>query len=321
MRSGSSLYQANATTSTVLAGLISLTSPITSRFIPHALLLCDRLVSATAPSVLSDADELVVAVGDEFAGYTAAHIRALRSDSATLRKTTLQLCRSIKCDAGVTRPVAQSKIRVEKSAAFSAFLCTLVEVRNKLRTHLCDTAEHDAHNRENHEKVLAREQKAVYERVALESQLKVESRERRRQVSRAEEAESRIREELGVIFKSEAAGDNSMETNTFGLCEEELTALLRTLQVQLSNTRNRQDDMEAVLQKKVSDNEKKLASNLADYDDEVGSIEATLREETGLFKELNKNLDYFASGYESMRRERESEEEARKDIEQPRLAG
>ena len=41
---------------------------------------------------------------------------------------------------------------------------------------MLDTAEHDANRVENHKRVLVREQKAGKERVALESQLKVESR-------------------------------------------------------------------------------------------------------------------------------------------------
>ena len=63
-----------------------------------------------------------------------------------------------------------------------------------------------------------------------------------------------------------------METSSFDHHQEELVTLLRTLQVQLSNMQDTYDDTEAALQKKVSDNEKKLASNLGDYDDEVGSI-------------------------------------------------
>ena len=261
------------------------------------------------------ADQLVLLVGEEFARYTTAHIKALRSDSTTLRKTTLELCRGIKRDAGVTRRVKQIKIHAETetSAAFTAFLCTLIEVRNKLSSHMLDTAEHDANRVENHKRVLVREQKAGKERVALESQLKVESRERQRQASRTEVAESRIQDELDVIldntaarakqFKSEATRDDSMETSSFDHHQEELVSLLRTLQVQLSNMQDTYDDTEAALQKKVSDNEKKLASNLGDYDDEVGSIEATLREESSLLKDMKKKVDDLASGCETMRRE------------------
>jgi|AntAceMinimDraft_11_1070367.scaffolds.fasta_scaffold94161_1 hypothetical protein len=79
------------------------------------------------------------------------------------------------------------------------------DVRRKLNRRLHTTVEEETSVKENFEQVLSREKKAGKERLALENQLKVESRERRRQVSHTEEAETRIRDELAAIMNDSAA--------------------------------------------------------------------------------------------------------------------
>ena len=106
----SGFCQAHAAAITVVATLLSLLfSSCHACFVPsptsisHPFLPHFRLLSALSPIHIIQADQLVLLVGEEFARYTTAHMKALRSDSTTLRKTTLELCRGIKRDAGVTR--------------------------------------------------------------------------------------------------------------------------------------------------------------------------------------------------------------------------
>jgi predicted nucleic acid-binding Zn-ribbon protein len=51
--------------------------------------------------------------------------------------------------------------------------------------------------------------------------------------------------------------------------------------VQLADIQKEHKEEEAALRKKVSDNEKKLAGNLSEYDSEMGGIEKQLQEEKG----------------------------------------
>jgi hypothetical protein len=93
--------------------------------------------------------------------------------------------------------------------------------------------------------VLAREKRAGKERLALENQLKVESRERRRQVSHTEEAETRIRDEFTAIMKDSDAHTDMLRAEAREKCAAEdavyqeleiaLAAQLAQLQVQLAD--------------------------------------------------------------------------------------
>lgn len=277
------------------------------------------------PSVLDHADDLVDVFGEEFAGAMAAHQNAY-SDPVTLKDTTLRLCRAVKHDPNIVPRLEQLSASSGVSPAFAGFLQTMENARNKLSRRLRTTVEEETSVKENFQQVLAREKKAGKERLALENQLKVESRERRRQVSHAEEAETRIREELATIMNNSAAHAENLRVDATEKSVEEnamfeerkgaLTAQLAKLQAQLADIQKEHKEEEAAMRKKMSDNEKKLAGNLADYDAEMGVIEKQLQEEKGLYDAAKKQLTEYETHYNALRKEKEEAEAIKREREE-----
>lgn len=274
------------------------------------------------------ARDLVDVFGEEFAGAMAAHARA-RGDPAELQQTTLRLCRAAKRDPEIASRLEQlaggggSEFG---SGAFSEFLGTVSDVRNKLSKRLHTTVEEETSVKKNFEQVLAREKKAGKERLALENQLKVESRERRRQVSHTAEAEARIRDELTAVMndgaahtevlQAEAAERSAAEDAMFQERETALSAQLAQLRKQLGDVQKEHKEEEAALRKKVADNEKKLSGHLAEYDAEMGAIEKQLTEERGLDDVAKKQLTEYETHYNALRKEKEEAEAIKREKEE-----
>ena len=144
-------------------------------------------MSLLTPSVLGHAADLVDVFGEEFAGAMVAYAHAgEQGDPVELKKTTLRLCRAAKAYPEIASRLEQLSAGSGASAAFTEFLSTMGDVRGKLSRRLHTTVEEETSVKDNFEQVLAREKKAGKERLALENQLKVESRERRRQKSHTE---------------------------------------------------------------------------------------------------------------------------------------
>ena len=80
------------------------------------------------------------------------------------------------------------------------------------------------------------------------------------------------------------------------------------LQDQLSKTETSHSQAEMLLRKKVSDNEKKLASNTGDYDDEVGVIQQTLTEEKCMFDDAREKRIIYELGYNDLCEEKHAEQ-------------
>ena len=275
---------------------------------------------------MSHASELADVFGDEFAQAMMDHAAAL-DDPVELKKTTLQLCRAAKNNPDVAP-------RLEHLAgggggsgtAFAHFLATMGDVRGKLSRRLHTTVEEETSVKNNFEQVLAREKKAGKERLALENQLKVESRERRRQVSHTEEAEARIRDEIATITNDSAAHADELkaaadekraaEDEMFMEREVALSAQLTQLQQQLADVQKEHSEEEAALRKKMSDNEKKLSGNLADYDQEMGELEKQLTEERGLYDTAKKQLTEYETHYNALRKEKEEAEALKREKEE-----
>jgi len=270
------------------------------------------------PSMLAHAAELADVFGADFAGALAAYNEAAHGDPAVVKKTTLQLCRAVKYNPGMLPRLELLSSGSGVTSPFTEFLRTMGDVRGKLSRRLHTTLEEENSVKENFEHVLAREKNAGKERLALENQLKVESRESRRQVSRTEEAETRIRDELATIInnstahteklRAEAGKKSSSEDAIFQELEVALAAQLAQLQVKLGESQKKHKEEEAALRKKVSDNEKKLAGNLGEYDTEMGGDEKQLQEEKLLYDAAKEQLTEYEKHYNALRKEKEEAE-------------
>ena len=94
--------------------------------------------------------------------------------------------------------------------------------------------------------------------------------------------------------------DASSTSYTIVANQQQYQELTQKLQDQLSKTETTHSQAEIMLRKKVSDNEKKLASNTGDYDDEVGVIQQTLTEESCIFEDTREKRIMYELGYNDL---------------------
>ena len=66
----------------------------------------------------------------------------------------------------------------------------------------------------------------------------------------------------------------------------------------------------------MSDNEKKLAGNLGEYDAEMGGIEKQLQEEKGLYDEAKKQLMEYETHFNALRKEKEEAQAIQREREE-----
>lgn len=231
-------------------------------------------------------------------------------DGAALKMSTLHHCRALKRNPSLEAHTDLLSTGAGKPHAVDDFVRALGTVIERFRARLHTTAEQEAHLIEHTERVLETEKAAGKEELALENQLIVESRERERQRLHTEDAESKIKAELAVIADNTAQRAERLRLQTtahdqetdksFHQRQNQLVSLLKKLQDQLSKTETTHSQAEIMLRKKVSDNEKKLASNTGDYDDEVGVIQQTLTEESCIFEDTREKRMMYELGYNDL---------------------
>ena len=300
------------------------------------------MLKVVTPEVLSEADSLGGVVGDDVASRLVQHRAALEAADGNvaddvLCDSAMALYRALRDSDGAVEalaarsqappPVAQAPpASVEESiaavqradteaSAMDGVLTYFAQLKAIVQRKLATTVEEEASMRAHFEEVRHREEKAGKEREALEQQLRLERKEREKQLAQANEREARAEYELEALRTStdhrmkvlheEATRQRESDKASF---EEREAALLKEVEMltkELEELSKSNRDEEAVLRKRKNKAEQEVATWIELYDKDMGSREKAYQEERAVYEEVQKSLKEYKEHYEQLRLEAE----------------
>ena len=231
-----------------------------------------------------------------------------------LWNSTIALCRELESD-----PQAGARLRglhVKRNEPIVALLETLEQFLASLQKRLSTTVEDEMSYDRYYREVCNREEKANTERSSLEQQLKLERRERVKQLSGLQEMVTRSRADYTRIkmetksndhrLKSEADKVRAEDAEAFAAKHEQLGADLDSLRKQLVEVQAENREEELLLRKKTMKAEGEVRNWLAEYDKDMSFKQKTLKEEELQYNEVRKQLEQYERHYMALRAEAEA---------------
>lgn len=231
-----------------------------------------------------------------------------------LWNSTIALCRELESD-----PQAGARLRglhVKRNEPIVALLETLEQFLASLQKQLSTTVEDEMSYDRYYREVCNREEKANTERSSLEQQLKLERRERVKQLSGLQEMVTRSRADYTRIkmetksndhrLKSEADKVRAEDAEAFAAKHEQLGADLDSLRKQLVEVQAENREEELLLRKKTMKAEGEVRNWLAEYDKDMSFKQKTLKEEELQYNEVRKQLEQYERHYMALRAEAEA---------------
>ena len=202
-----------------------------------------------------------------------------------------------------------------QGAAMDGVITYFAQLKAIVQRKLATTVEEEASTRAHFEEVRQREEKAAKERQALEQQLRLERKEREKQLAQANEREARANYELEALrastdarlkaLEEEAGYQRASDKASFEEREAALIKEVEQLTKELEDLSKNDRDEEAVLRKKKNKSEQEVSTWIELYDKDMGSREKGYQEEKGVYTELQKQLKEYEDHYEQLRLEAE----------------
>eukprot|EP00239_Pterosperma_sp_CCMP1384_P001016 CAMPEP_0197852814 /NCGR_PEP_ID=MMETSP1438-20131217/21474_1 /TAXON_ID=1461541 /ORGANISM="Pterosperma sp., Strain CCMP1384" /LENGTH=359 /DNA_ID=CAMNT_0043467007 /DNA_START=334 /DNA_END=1410 /DNA_ORIENTATION=+ len=294
-----------------------------------------RLMSLITPVALESAEELEDVCGPDFSKTLITHRAAAAKvgieDSDALTATTHSVCRFLRKNNNTEAKLAQL-FQEERSQGTLELISTLEKVKASTFKRLTTTVEEENSERDHFEEVCKREERAGKEKQSLEQQLRVERRERSKQVNHMNDMENRARSELEQIRATSIHVNKTLEQDAQATYESDLQAFqerdaflqqeVAKLKQELKEVQTENRDDEAHLHKKKTKSEQEVGNWLTEYDKDMFSKEKALQDEKAVYEEVKQQLQEYEEAYRVLREEAEAaaEKERKKAEEKARLA-
>ncbi|KAK3233691.1 hypothetical protein CYMTET_56025 [Cymbomonas tetramitiformis] len=293
-----------------------------------------RLISLVTQGALDSVEELEDVVGPELAGELMDHRTATSKvaieGSEVLTSNTNSVCRTLRKNPHLESKLAQL-FHDSRSQGMLNFIHTLEKVKTTTYKRLTTTVEEENSERDHFEEVCKREEKAGKERQSLEQQLRVERRERQKQLNHMTEMENRSITELEQIkatsvhvakrLEEDAEATRESDKTTFQERDGKLVTEVTKLKGDLTNVQGKNRDDEGLLRKKKTKSEQEVGNWLTEYDKDMFSKEKALQEEKAVYEEVKQQLGEYEEEYRKLRDEAEAaaEKERKKAEEKARI--
>jgi len=197
------------------------------------------------------------------------------------------------------------------SPAYAQLITELARLVSFTQRQLSTTVEEEKGRDLHFREVVAREERANNERMALEQQLRAERRERHKVVQAAEAGERRTRGELGEIQASigmtrdrveqEASATSAADTEWFEKQQANLQRRVEILEKELTEQQAENRTRETKLRKKKANVVDQVHTAVQEYDRELGEKEAAYRTELTEYKEVQRTLSEFETSLNSVK--------------------
>lgn len=279
------------------------------------------------PEVLHVADELEDVLG-------GAVVRALKeyrgtaidagdnTEDISLARATNQLARALRRHPDAAASLATLNLRPSKS--MQQLLLTLEQYRASAYKNLTTTVEDENSYSEYFRNVCLREEKAGNERSSIESQLKLERRERTKQLASVNEMVARSRAEYKRIkaatkhtedeLKKRAAGTKEANDKAFEDSHGRLVLEIKKLEEELVNVQKENKAAEMLVRKKKFKSEQEVQNWLSEYDKDMGAKEKAYQDERVVYMEVRKQLKQYDEHYKVLRKEAEAAEAEKRRV-------
>lgn len=280
------------------------------------------------PEVLDAADRLAPVLGPELTACLLQQRQAVDAamgdvSSPAVATASVAVVRCLRRAPALADKLVE--LYPERSQFVDTFAETLAQVRSVMHKRLATTVEEENSTRAHYEDVCARQEKAAKDRTSLEQQLKMERKEREKQLRQMLEAETLSLEDLELIKAQSVATAKSLETQAKEEADRIATAFaerfaflqaeVAKLQQELASIQKEHREEEAALRKRKMQLETKVAGWLAEYDKDMEVKEAELQKEQAAHAEVSKEVKQFEEQYKALRDEADAaaEEKRKRD--------
>ena len=216
---------------------------------------------------------------------------------------------ALQADAGDREALEQLGFSV--SPAYSQLIAELTRLVSFTQRQLSTTVEEEKGRDLHFRDVVAREERANNERMALEQQLRAERRERNKAAQLAEAVERRTRGELGEIQASigmtrdrveqEASATSGADTEWFEKQKASLLRRVENYEKEVAELQVENRARETKLRKKKANVVDQVHTAIQEYDRELGEKEAAYRTELGEYKEVQRALAECEASMETVK--------------------
>eukprot|EP00238_Polyblepharides_amylifera_P010836 CAMPEP_0196587282 /NCGR_PEP_ID=MMETSP1081-20130531/57000_1 /TAXON_ID=36882 /ORGANISM="Pyramimonas amylifera, Strain CCMP720" /LENGTH=362 /DNA_ID=CAMNT_0041909425 /DNA_START=137 /DNA_END=1225 /DNA_ORIENTATION=- len=289
-------------------------------------LLADlRRISLVTAGSLESAEELEEVMGPELSQILMEHrgsaAKVQTDGHDCLAPTTLSICRKLRKNPQLENQLGHL-FQEERSAGMIELIAILEKVKARTYKCLTTTMEEENSEKDHFEEVCRREEKAGKERQTLEQQLRVERRERSKQVNYMMGMESRATSELEQLRSTSVKMITSLQTDAKSTLESDLQAYqerdvflkaeVDKLRAELAMVEAENRDEEMHLRKKKTKSEQDVDGCLALYDSEMSQKEKAFQEELAVYEEVKSTLSEDEAAWRELRAEADAAEEKAK---------
>lgn len=206
---------------------------------------------------------------------------------------------------------ALDRLHAAASPAYAQLISELARLMSFTQRQLSTTVEEEKGRDLHFREVVAREERANNERMALEQQLRAERRERHKVAQLAEAGERRTRGELSEIQASigmtrdrveqEASANSGADTEWFEKQQASLQRRVEVLEKELAEQQAENRTRETKMRKKKANVVDQVSTAIQEYDRELGEKEAAYRTELTEYKEVQRTLTEFEASIDSVK--------------------
>eukprot|EP00241_Pyramimonas_parkeae_P005339 CAMPEP_0114239084 /NCGR_PEP_ID=MMETSP0058-20121206/8262_1 /TAXON_ID=36894 /ORGANISM="Pyramimonas parkeae, CCMP726" /LENGTH=357 /DNA_ID=CAMNT_0001351223 /DNA_START=139 /DNA_END=1212 /DNA_ORIENTATION=+ len=300
-----------------------------------------RRISLVTAGTLESAEELEDVVGRELSSLLGEHrlgaARVQAEGQTALAASTLSICRAMRKNANLEQQLA-TLFHEERSMGMMELIAILEKVRARTQKSLTTTMEEENSEKDHFEEVCRREEKAGKERQTLEQQLRVERRERSKQVNYMTGMETRANSDLDQIkstsvrmvaeLQSETKASKEADKTSFVERETFLMAEVEKLRAELLQIEKVNREEEVALRSKKTKKEQEVLITLGEYDSDMSTKEKAYQDEKAVYEEVKQQLAEMEIAYKELQEEAEvaaeknrkhQEEKARHEEKEQRL--